>query len=235
MAEDKDLKFFNTTLKWLLPLLACALLAPFTPKIDLALARAFYSEGHFFENGFTTFMYKYGEWVGFFFASLACLLCLLSWLHPHYKKWRQGALVLVLTWFLGAGLLINVVLKEHWGRPRPRQVEEFGGKHSFRPFYVPDFKSIEKKKSFPSGHVAVGAYYLSFCLVGWKMRQKALFYTGLFLVLFFGLGLFFCRVAQGGHFFSDALFSFLFMWLIALFSEWISYYLLPKFKKMIHS
>src|ERR1700722_14485990 len=210
-------------LKWLLPLLACALIAPFTPQIDLAPSGYFYSGGHFLENGFPAFLFRYGEWTGFFFASLASLAYLLSWILPNYKKWRQEALVLVLTWFIGAGPLINVLLKDRWGRPRPKQLTEFGGECSYRPFYLPDFNSLESKKSFPSGHVAVGFYYLSFCLVGRRERQKSLFYLGLSLTLLVGGGLFFCRVAQGGHFFSDALFSILIMWMTALFSEWFSY------------
>jgi len=41
---------------------------------------------------------------------------------------------------IGPGLLVNTVFKEHWGRARPSQVEEFGGQqtihargHSRRP------------------------------------------------------------------------------------------------------
>ena len=36
---------------------------------------------------------------------------------------------------VGAWLIIDFALKDHWGRPRPRQVKEFGGMQEFRPYY----------------------------------------------------------------------------------------------------
>ncbi len=217
-------------LKWLVPLLVCAAIAPFTPAIDLAIARHFFSEGTFYENGFTAFLYRYGEITAFFFGGAATLLFLLSSMKPTWKKWRQPALVLTLTFILGAGVIVHAVFKEHWGRPRPKHLVEFGGADSFRPFWSPNFNTEEPKKSFPSGHVAVGFYYLALCLVGRRIGSRALILTGICLTVFFGFGLFFARLAKGGHFFSDALFSVLIMWLSALFSEWLAYNYLPKTK-----
>lgn len=209
-------------LKWLLLPALCLAIAPFTPFIDLAIARFFFKEGHFFNNGFTSFLYTYGEWAGFVFGGIACVVYLFS------KKWRKHSLVLILTLLLGAGVIINSTLKDHWGRPRPKQLVEFGGKHDFRPFYAPNFNPPEAQKSFPSGHVAMGFYYLALCVVAKRLQNKPLFWLGVFLTVFWGGGLFFARLAQGGHFFSDALFSILIMWEVALFFDWLLFEKLTK-------
>src|SRR6478672_12010674 len=41
------------------------------------------------------------------------------------------------TLVLGPGLLVNGVLKEHWARPRPGAVVEFGGTLPFMPWWDP--------------------------------------------------------------------------------------------------
>lgn len=209
-------------LKWLLLPALCVVLAPFTPYLDLAISKAFFEDGHFFNNGFTAFLYKYGELVGFGFGGFACTVYLFS------KRWRKHALVLILTGLLGTGLIVNAVLKDHWGRPRPKQLAEFGGKHAYRPFYQPNFHPEERQKSFPSGHVAVGFYYLALCVVARRVESRWLFWVGVFLTAFWGGGLFFARLAQGGHFFSDALFSILIMWEVALFFDWLIFDKLTK-------
>ena len=42
----------------------------------------------------------------------------------------RAAVFLVLSLLLGPGLLVNVILKDNWGRPRPGSVVEFGGTQS---------------------------------------------------------------------------------------------------------
>jgi lipid A 4'-phosphatase len=49
----------------------------------------------------------------------------------------RAALFLILTLVLGPGLLVNVALKDHWARPRPGMVTEFGGTMVFRPWWDP--------------------------------------------------------------------------------------------------
>jgi lipid A 4'-phosphatase len=218
-------------LKLLLPLIIFALLSPFLSFIDMKVAHFFYvpasdplMKGHFFENGLTSFLYTYGEQIGFFVGAIATAIFLLSFVLTQIKTWRRGALVMILTLVLGAGLLINSVLKEYWGRPRPKQVEAFGGHLAFRPFYSPNFDpKREPQKSFPSGHVAIGFYYLSLCVVAKRYNNYPLFILGIVLTVVFGGGLFFSRVAQGGHFVTDALCSILIMWYAALFADFLVY------------
>ncbi len=60
------------------------------------------------------------------------------------------ALFLVGSFIAGPGVLTNLVLKDNWGRPRPNQVEEFGGKAGFEPWWRPG-GACERNCSFVSG------------------------------------------------------------------------------------
>lgn len=211
---------------WLSSLLLTLFITPFTSSLDLKISSFFYTpvigeNGHFVSDATTQFIFKYGEALGFAVGGLASLVFFLSWFVRPFRTWQRGALALALTWILGAGLLINVTLKDHWGRPRPRQVTEFGGTHVFRPYYSPDFHTQESQKSFPSGHAATGFYYFSLVLVGLRYNKRYLFILGLVMSMGLGLILSLCRIAQGGHFFSDTLFSALLMGWVALFVDYL--------------
>lgn len=207
-------------LKWLIPLLFLAAIAPFTPAIDLHISSLFFTpspiggKGVFYNNPFFHFLFRYGELFGFAFGGFAGFVFILSFFIPKWKKWRPGSLAIGLTLFIGAGLITNAFFKEYWGRPRPKEIVEFGGKHIYRPFWSPDFSL--RQKSFPSGHVAMGFYYLSLCFAAKRYRNRFLLYSGIFLTVFWGVGLMAARVAQGGHFLSDVIASALLMWLVAL-------------------
>ena len=67
----------------------------------------------------------------------------------------------------------------------------------------------------------MGFYYISLCLAARQYRSRLLFWLGLGLTVFFGGGLMFARVAQGGHFVSDVVMAALIMWWTALFCEWL--------------
>ncbi|MFN0065355.1 MAG: phosphatase PAP2 family protein [Chlamydiales bacterium] len=207
--------------KWISPFIFISILAPFTPWLDLALARFFFKEGAFYNSPFFRFMFCYGERFGFLVAFIALAVFLLSFFAERFRKMRRGALAMVVTLILGAGLVVNVGLKEFWGRPRPKQVIEFGGTQHYRPFWSPNFGKVEgdAQKSFPSGHTAIGFYYLSLLLVGRRYRNRALYYSGLGLTSFWGIGLMLTRVVQGGHFFSDVIVSPAIMWWSALFVD----------------
>lgn len=210
-------------LKWLLPLLFFAALAPFTPAIDLYVSSLFFTET-FYDNAFFNFLYKYGELVGFAIGGFVGIVLLLSFVKKEkWIKWRAGALMVLLTLVIGAGVITNSCFKEYWGRPRPKQIVEFGGHHAYRPFWYPHLPSKkDPQKSFPSGHVAMGFYYLSLCLAAKRYGSRALWYTGLFLTLFWGGGLMVGRVVQGAHFVSDVLAAALLMWLVALtIDHWV--------------
>jgi len=204
---------------WILLLI---LVAPFTPGIDLYCAGLFYSpESGFYNNAFFAILFQYGERFGLATGGVAGGIFLLSF-HRRWKKWRGGALAMVLTLVIGAGLITNIGFKGYWGRPRPKQIIEFGGHHAYRPFWRPNFHTQgDPQRSFPSGHVAMGFYFLSLWLVGKRYRILTLKVLGLSLTVFLGGGLMVARVAQGGHFVSDVIVSPILMWYVAKGVDWL--------------
>ena len=197
------------------------LFAPFSPALDLYVSGLFYSpEAGFLENSYFRFLYNYGEMFGLATAWVALLALIMTFVLPKWKKWRRGLIALLLTLVIGAGLITNTGFKGYWGRPRPKQVTEFGGEHAYRPFWRPDFHTQNApQKSFPSGHVAMGFYFLSLCLVGKRYQSRVLFSAGLFLTVMLGGGLMVARVAQGGHFLSDVIAAAILMWYVARFID----------------
>lgn len=210
-------------LLWLVPLLVMAIITPLTPYLDLTISGYFFdpTTQTFVSNGFVNFFYEYGEMPAMGVGIIAAIVLVLSFFFSSWKKFRIAALILVLTLVIGAGLIVNEGLKGHWGRPRPRQIVEFGGHTSFFPFYHPNFGQAEYHKSFPCGHCTMGFYFITFAVIGYRLHSRFLLYLGLIVGIGFGALLSICRVLQGGHFLSDTLMSALIMWLTALTMSWL--------------
>lgn len=212
--------------KIFLPLLLVILITPFTPFLDLSISQYIYdsNQGSFISNDFTKFVYNYG----FYPADILCLLALIvlavSFFKPDWIKWRRPALVLISTLIVGGGLITHIALKDQWGRPRPKQVIEFGGQQEFRPYYKPNFfNQPEPSKSFSCGHCTTGFFFFALALVGKRLKNKKITYLGWALAVTLGILLSVVRILQGGHFFSDTLITALIMWETALFFDWLIY------------
>lgn len=204
-------------LKWIIPLVCVLVLIPFGSWIDMHIAHYYfeYEGGSFHSTSFFDFIYDYGPLPAEGVAIGSVFLLFL-------RKWRRIGLLLVLMMVVGAGALVHGVLKDHWGRPRPKQVVEFGGKQPFRPFYSPNiFHQIEPSKSFPCGHCSMGFYFLAFVVLGMRYRNRMVFWGGLFLSLILGGVLGWTRIVQGGHFFTDVILSGFVMWMTALVLDWL--------------
>ena len=115
---------------------------------------------------------------------------------------RRVAYVLVCL-LVGPGLLVNVVLKDQWGRARPSQVTEFGGTRTFTPaLSLSD--QCPRNCSFVSGEASLGFWWLAFGFLAAPGRRRRLVVAaGLGMGTFMGV----LRVAGGGHFLSDAIFA----------------------------
>jgi len=109
---------------------------------------------------------------------------------------------IVYIWFSGAFtmlLVVNVLLKNMWGRARPNDVLYFDGFHDFNPWYkISD--ACSSNCSFVSGDSSVGFLLIVFYFI---TKKNAYLYLGLILGSLLG----FIRIAAGGHFFSDIIFS----------------------------
>lgn len=189
------------TLAMLLPLI-------FVPHIDLAVSAQFYDKARDIFPARSSPMY---EWVRkvmpyFMFAGAGYVLVL--WIAGEAMKQvflgvsRRVAAYLLLSLAVGPGLIVNVLLKENWGRPRPSTIREFGGDNYFVPPLVFS-DQCASNCSFSSGHGALGFWPVAVALLApaaWRGHAVA-------VALAFGVMVGFVRIAQGGHFFSDTVFS----------------------------
>lgn len=190
---------------------ASALLFMVFPGIDIFISRLFFNQGFYLSREWwTTLMH---ESMGYFLGiSLASVLALYLW-----NKLTKRALCgvdgkrvayLFLVLILGAGVIVNVALKDNFGRARPRDIVEFGGAEHYTPPFVIS-GACTRNCSFSSGEAAGGFFGLALAVA--LSRRRAL----LAAAVGFGAFVSFCRVASGAHFFSDTVVSFFVMLIVA--------------------
>ena len=119
-----------------------------------------------------------------------------------YFGYKFSLSEIVYVWVSGAVtmlLFVNVILKNMWGRARPNDVSYFNGFQDFTPWYkISD--ACSSNCSFVSGDSSVGFFLIVFYFI---TKKNAYLYLGLILGSLLG----FIRIAAGGHFFSDIIFS----------------------------
>jgi membrane-associated PAP2 superfamily phosphatase len=201
----------------LLVVLAAATAVFWTTRLDLAAADLFREpccSWPMAERGFWRLLYRYGVLAGVLLAAAALVTLTLSYWYPRaLLAWRRPSLFLVLVATIGPGLVVNVVLKDHYGRPRPREVQELGGQERFLPVWVKG--SDPQAKSFPCGHCSMG-FYLSTPYLLLKRRRRRTAYAFLAAGLVYGGLMGVARMMAGGHFLSDVLWAGGITWLTAL-------------------
>ncbi|MDD2897408.1 MAG: phosphatase PAP2 family protein [Desulfuromonadaceae bacterium] len=138
---------------------------------------------------------------------------IIGYLSPLRRSWIRPGLFLVILLILGPGLIVNTVFKDYWGRPRPREIVQFGGT---KEFLHPWQKGIAHKgRSFPSGH-ASAAFYLSAPFFIYRRKKPEIARAWLIGGLCFGFLMSAARITQGGHFLSDNLWAWGMVHLIAV-------------------
>ncbi|KAA0891398.1 phosphatase PAP2 family protein [Oryzomonas rubra] len=130
-----------------------------------------------------------------------------------WRPWRRQGIFLVLLLALGPGVLVNAVFKDHWGRPRPREIVQFGGSKQFLHPWQPGIDG--QGRSFPCGHGSA-AFYLAAPFFIYRRTKPALAGRWLAGGLVFGLLMSYARIAQGGHFLSDIIWAWGMVYLTAL-------------------
>jgi lipid A 4'-phosphatase len=174
------------------------------PRIDLAISGLFFSQ----DGGFAM---QGQPWEQFAYHSVPVLMLTVNlaliglWLFNRVSGRRllgfdgRKLAFLLCVLALVPGLLVNQLLKEHWGRARPVKLEQFGGHQQFTPAFV---QSDQGGGSFSSGHVAAAAYLVGVALVVLGRRPYWVVLAALYAAL-----VAIARIAAGGHFFSDVVTS----------------------------
>jgi membrane-associated PAP2 superfamily phosphatase len=163
-----------------------------------------------------------GLWVGTVLVIPAVLALLVKLILPRRKLFIPGRAVvfLISTMILAPGLLVNVLLKDHWGRPRPIDVTQFGGQDQFVAWWDPRGR-CPSNCAFVSGDVS-GAFWTVAPAALAPPQWRALAYGA---ALALGTGMAAIRVMAGAHFPSDVIFAgvftFLVIWAVyALIYRW---------------
>jgi membrane-associated phospholipid phosphatase len=113
-----------------------------------------------------------------------------------------AALFLLASLAAGPGLVVNLLFKEHWGRPRPATVDVFGGEHPYVPVWqVTNY--CDHNCSFVSGEASSALWLVAAALLlPGRYRRVVVAVTALY-----ALALSINRIAAGRHFTSDVLLS----------------------------
>lgn len=115
---------------------------------------------------------------------------------------RRVMAYLLLSLAIGPGLIVNLLLKENWGRPRPSHLEQFGGHAPYvPPLMVSDY--CDGNCSFASGHASMGFWVVAFAFLAPASWRK----YAIAAAIVFGALVGFVRIAQGGHFVSDVVWA----------------------------
>lgn len=217
---------------WAAFFFALAIFAKF-PGLDLLVsARYFHPDVGFVyrHNPIVLALYDWTPWLGRgLVIALAVYALVAPWVARYFEKrqqpslakrargsWRHVATVAVVCGLLGPGLVIEGYFKNDHGRPRPVQVVEFGGKDAYLGPLVPGAHP-ERNRSFVSSHAAAGFWLMSLGITCGPLWRRRWLLIGMVTGGAVGLG----RILQGGHFFSDVLFAFFFVWLSCEIVSWL--------------
>jgi len=221
--NNKKLEFFSVVILTLITIVFF-----WDGDLDIGLASLFFDAGNIENNWPKQQFWLWG--LLFDIAKPLLLICLLSALvlliigvfNEKVAKFRYRASYIILVIAIGPGLLVNLVLKDHWGRPRPRDIVEFNGQYKY---VSPSVIAETGGKSFVCGHCSAAYMFFSFYFILNKGRSIVLCLT---LCYSFLMGV--TRMSAGGHFVSDILLS----GSVVFFTCWfLYYYIFREFKQKV--
>jgi len=203
---------------WEVPLfIIFAIFCVIFSDVDLWLTSLFYVDEQGFplnDNLAVQVIYNVFRYMPAFLLPAMLIMLAAPWFIKSLKGTRKYTSFLLLVLLVGPGIVVHPILKDNWDRPRPRDVQEFGGQYQFQPAFIPA-ENGGKNKSFASGHGAMGFYFIAFA---WIFRKRRYFIAGLAIGSVVSLG----RIVQGGHFISDVLTAgFIVYFTCQLLSYWI--------------
>lgn len=201
------------------------------PGLDLEVARYFHAFEDRSRNMFALRLFPplmkardAGLWIGTILVAPAVCALIVKLLLPRRRMLISGraTVFLIATMVLAPGLLVNVLLKDHWGRPRPIDVTQLGGNQNFVAWW--DWQGdCPSNCSFVSGDVAGAVWTIAPAALA-PPHWRALAYAA---ALALGVGMGTIRVMAGAHFPSDVIFAGIFTFLIV----WITFAVIYRWRR----
>ena len=209
-----------------LAVLAASWLFAAHPNLDIAASGLFYDG--------TTFPIATNPWVNGLRNALiwaedgGFVLVLIAWLASRKgpilnlpaRAWAFQALVFV----LGPGLIVNGLLKRHWGRARPCMTQDFSGNAQFSTAWQ-FADQCARNCSFVSGEAAgATALAISICMVlraNRHLMPPLVYQMGVGIALLLPLVTAWQRMAAGRHYLSDVVLGTLLVALLAALLHWL--------------
>ena len=193
------------------------------PSLDIYISELFYKDQNFKLQSLdiiTILTRKYFLYFLIFYILIIPIICIyfpINKLYAGSKFTLKKVLFIFFSFLANLILVVNLLLKNLWGRARPNDINELGGGDLFTPWYAIS-KACDTNCSFVSGDASVGFSLIIFYLV---TKNKIFYWLALFSGFFIGL----IRIMEGGHFLSDVFLSGFLIFLLYL----IEFYLFKKF------
>jgi lipid A 4'-phosphatase len=190
------------------------------PDLDLELAGLFFDpeRGGFWRSYDPVYLRArdVSIWLVALVVMPAVFALMIKLVFPHRPLLISGRAILLIhaTVALGPGVVTNFILKDHWARPRPIDVAQFGGEEHFRPWWDPR-GDCSKNCSFIAGEPS-GAYWTLAPAALVPPQWRLLAYG---TALAFGSAVGVLRMAAGAHFFADVVFAGVLMFLVIWFTH----------------
>lgn len=189
------------------------------PQLDIYLASLF-ADG---KNGFPLNQNSFLISLRFLYNVEVTILCVTAVWMLFYTRLNKELTktphqfwdMIIVSFVAGPLVLVNMILKSYWGRPRPAHITEFGGTSDFiPPYYISD--QCQSNCSFVSGEgSAIATAGILLGIATWtifpKHRKMAIGFV--VIISFIGISL---RYIKGRHFVSDSLLATLFCAIIIL-------------------
>ena len=191
-------------------LAASVLLVTFS-GIDIRFSRLFFDQGFTMANqAWAALLHASVDW--FIYGSVASIGVAYAFNRLARRNlWGMDGkkvVYLLLVLALGAGLIVNGILKEGFGRARPKDIVEFGGTAHFTPaYFVSD--ACDHNCAFSCGDCAGAFFALAFAMAISRKRAVVAAAVG------YGVLVSASRIASGSHFLSDTIVSFFVMLIIS--------------------
>ena len=187
-------------------LLSGALFLTVGPSLDIYISELFYFDNNkFFLQNYDLLSKAFRE---FFLPLILIYVLILPIVGVYFKiekiffgyKFNFREIFLIwLSQIISVLLFVNLIFKNLWGRARPDDILELGGKDFFTPWYKLS-SACDTNCSFVSGDASVG-----FSIIVLYFITKNTYFIYCSIISGFVLGL--IRIIAGGHFLSDILFA----------------------------